>query len=277
MPPSASIRGTNPSRLRYDDLDGATITFALRDASFDATASAADFALLGAPLGVSIESVAIQSPNLATLSLRYLGPVLTTRHAFAVRILPSAVEGALAAPIDSRDRVRVKPDPDPWSAPILAMYLLAFGIAGLLAAVSQWSDVRALTDNDPETVAALRPNILLGLDWQVGGEELLLIFVASIGVFFGCLAGLRTAATYVGRDRFDDRWWLWYLIRPLVGAGVAIGTVWILRAALLGEGSNLPDLNTFGVASIAAVSGLFSRTLIDGLRGLAEGRRPDGD
>lgn len=275
MPPSASIRGSNPSRLRYDDLDGATVSVALRDARFDPSASAADFELLGGPLGVSIERAAVQSANLVTLALRYLGPVLTTRHAFAVRILPSAVEGALAAPVESRDRVRVTPDPDPWSAPVLAVYLLAVAVAALLAAISQWSDVRALTDNDAETVAALRPNVLLGLDWRLGGEELVLIFVASVGVFFAALAGLRTAATYVGRDGFDDRWWLWYLIRPLLGAGMAIGSFWVLRAALLGEGSALQDLNTFGLASIAAVAGLFSRSLIEGLP-ISRARPPAG-
>ena len=277
MPPTASIRGANPHRLHYTDLDGATLTLALRDAAFSATATAADFALLGPPLGVAITGVEIQSPSQATLSLAYQGPVLSNRHDFAVRVQPSALSadpgGSPAVALDT-GRIKVKPNPDPWSAPVVALYLLAIGIPALLAAISQWTDVRALTDHDPLTTVAQNPNILLGLDWQVGGEELLLIFVASIGVFFACLAGLRTAAAYVGNDNFQSQWWLWYLIRPIVGAGVAIAAYWTLRAGFLGEGSELQDLNTFGIAVIAAIAGLFARNLIEKLRDIADALFP---
>ena len=269
MAPKATIRGTNPARLRYDDLDGATITLVLQDATFAPEAGAADFELLGPPLGVSISGVEVQSPALASITLNYRGPVLSNRHTFAVRVGSTALAGGPHPSLDS-GRINVRPNPDPWSTPILALYLLAVGVPTLLAAISQWTDVRALTDNDETTSAAERPNILLGLDWQLGNEELLLIFVASIGVFFACLAGLREAVTFVGTDQFDDRWWLWYLVRPIVGAGVAIATSWTLRAGLLGEGSELQHLNTFGLAAIAAVSGLFARNLIDKLRDLAD-------
>lgn len=268
MAPKATIRGTNPARLRYDDLDGATITVALRDASFAPEAGITDFELLGPPLGVSISDVEIQSPALASLTISYRGPVLSNRHTFAVRVGSAALAGGPHPSLDS-GRINVRPNPDPWSAPILALYLLVVGVPALLAAISQWSDVRALTDNDAATTAAERPNILLGLDWQIGNEELLLIFVASIGVFFACLAGLRAAATFLGTDQFDDHWWLWYLVRPLVGASIAIASYWTLRAGLLGEGSELQHLNTFGLAAIAAVSGLFARNLIDKLREFA--------
>jgi len=172
-------------------------------------------------------------------------------------------------PLDTK-RVRVKPNPDPWIAPVLALYLLAVGIPALLAAISQWSDVRALTDNNDATIVSESPNILLGLDWHLGGEQLLLIFVASIGVFFACLAGLRAAASFVGHNDFEDQWWLWHVIRPVVGAGVAIATYWTLRAGFLGEGSDLQGLNTFGIAAIAALAGLFARNLIEKLRDVAD-------
>jgi len=269
MPPTATIRGTNPGTLRYGDLNGASLSLALQDAAFGPEASAADFELLGPPLGVSIVAVDVQSATQATLTLAYVGPVLSNRHDFAVRVLPSALSGGPHPALHTRP-IKVKPNPDPWSAPIVALYLLAVGIPALLAAISQWTDVRALTDNDDTTIASQSPNILLGLDWQIGGEELVLIFVASIGVFFACLAGLRTAAAYVGDDTFEDQWWLWYLVRPIVGAGVALATYWTLRAGFLGEGSDLQDLNTFGIAAIAAIAGLFSRSLIEKLRDLAD-------
>ena len=271
MPPTATIRGSNPGRLRYGDLDGASLSLALHDASFAPGATAADFELLGPPLGVSIAAVDVQSATQATLSLAYVGPVLSNRHDFAVRVLPSALSGSPGPALDTRP-IKVKPNPDPWSAPIVALYLLAVGIPALLAAISQWTDVRALTDNDDTTTQS--PNILLGLDWQIGGEELLLIFVASIGVFFACLAGLRTAAAAVGNDGFEDQMWLWYLVRPVVGAGVALAIYWALRAVFLGEGSDLQDLNTFGIAAIAALAGLFARNLIEKLRDVGDALFP---
>ena len=274
MPPTATIRGVNPRRLRYADLDGATLTVALHRAAFNTGATPADFDLLGPPLGVSITAVDVQATNQATLTLAYRGPVLSTRHDFAVRVRPSALSDTPDSAALDTGRVKVKPNPGLWSAPLLALYLLAVGIPALLAAISQWTDVRALTDNDPATTVAQSPNILLGLNWHVGSEELLIIFVASIGVFFACLAGLRTAAAYLGSDDFESQWWLGYLIRPIVGAGVAIATYWTLRAAFLGEGSELQSLNTFGIATIAAIAGLFARNLIDKLRDIADALFP---
>ena len=80
----------------------------------------------------------------------------------------------------------------------------------------------------------------------------------------------RAAASFVGHNDFEDQWWLWHVIRPVVGAGVAIATYWTLRAGFLGEGSDLQGLNTFGIAAIAALAGLFARNLIEKLRDVAD-------
>ena len=274
MQPRARLRGTNPHPLRYTTLDGATLTLALQDAAFNPAATALDFQLLGAPLGVSVARVDIQSNTQATLTLAYTGPVLATRHRFALRLQPGALSGPPLAdvalgPLET-NRVAIKPHAARWAAPFVALYLLAVGVPALFAFVSQWGDFRALTDNNDATAAAASPNILLGLDWTLGPEELTLVFVASVGVFFACLAGLRAAAAYLGDDEFEDAWWLWYLIRPLIGAGVALGVFWTLRAGILGDSSEPQELNTFGIAAVAALSGLFAHTALDKLKDVVD-------
>ena len=107
MAPKATIHGTNPSRLRYDDLDCATFSVSLRDAAFALDAQISDFELLGPPLGVAIDSVEIQSPALASITLSYRGPVLSSRQACAVRGTAGDRAGGPHPSLDS-DRVHVR-------------------------------------------------------------------------------------------------------------------------------------------------------------------------
>ena len=107
--PTASITSTNPSSLREDNLDGATVTVTLSGAIYVATGlDKDDFELGSAPSGTTISSAVRNSASAATVTLAYddtdfdaaakLGVrVLATGHSEAEAIATGEVDVAAVA------------------------------------------------------------------------------------------------------------------------------------------------------------------------------------
>ena len=92
--PAASISSTSPAALAESNLDGATIVVALRNAVFEAGATAADFELVTTIAGVSIASVS-SGGRTATLTLASTAD-LTAEAELAVKVLAAGHSGSVA-------------------------------------------------------------------------------------------------------------------------------------------------------------------------------------
>ena len=94
--PAASITSTNPSSLREDNLDGATVTVTLSGAIYVAGLDEDDFELASAPSGTTISSAVRNSALAATLTLAYDDTDFDAAAKLGVRVLATGHTGTEA-------------------------------------------------------------------------------------------------------------------------------------------------------------------------------------
>ena len=87
---SAAITGTSPASLTESNLNGATVTVTITDATYDASLFTTDFTLNGAPAGTTITSVLRNSATQATLTLLFDGTDFDTNASLSVTVLQAA-------------------------------------------------------------------------------------------------------------------------------------------------------------------------------------------
>lgn len=90
-------------------------------------------------------------------------------------------------------------------------------------------------------------------------NTLLLILVAS-GGFLGSMIHVSSSFTaFVGAGKFNKRWLLWYIVKPISAAGLAIIVYFVFRAGLLNSSSEtIGSINIYGIMSFAILTGMFS-------------------
>jgi hypothetical protein len=77
----------------------------------------------------------------------------------------------------------------------------------------------------------------------------------------------------MGLGKFDNRWIPWYFLRFPIGIGLALLVYLIIRGGFLtgsiSQGSSAAStVNPFGIAAIAALTGMFSREAVGQLDGI---------
>ncbi len=98
----------------------------------------------------------------------------------------------------------------------------------------------------------------LSFEWRL---ILVALFAGMIGSFIHAAVSF---STYVGNRSFAISWTWWYTLRPLIGGALALVVYLVFRGALV-SGSAVDTLNAYGVAGLAALSGMFSKQAIDKL------------
>jgi hypothetical protein len=160
--------------------------------------------------------------------------------------MPEAPKGPAPTPGSKAPSATSGEDLEP--AP-LAMKLLVLGYyAAVLAAGG---------------VIAARPGML--------PDERLLILVVLAGALGGVLHGLTSLAAHAGSGRLDVRWWVFYVARPVVGAGLAFVVVLVLRGGLFGVSVPEGDGGERVLLGWAALAGLFSSPALRKLKDVFDG------
>ncbi len=95
-------------------------------------------------------------------------------------------------------------------------------------------------------------------DWRF---LILAMLAGALGAF---LHVAQSFATFVGNRTFSWSWTWWYLLRPFIGAGLALVVYVVFRSALV-PGTSGNATNAYGVVALAALSGMFSKQAIDKL------------
>ena len=107
---------------------------------------------------------------------------------------------------------------------------------------------------------------LLRFDLPAGSPDQHLIFIVIVLGALGALIHSSVSfSTYIGNRKFMVSWTWWYLLRPFVGAALALALYFVVRAGFLNGSSSTTNLNPFGVAMLAIMSGLFSKQATDKL------------
>jgi hypothetical protein len=104
--------------------------------------------------------------------------------------------------------------------------------------------------------------------------EIRLMFIAAIAGALGSYVHLATSfADYAGNEKLTTNWAWWYVLRPFIGTALAEVVYLALRGGLLntaGTDNATSAISPFGVAAIAALTGLFSKQATDKLREVFE-------
>ena len=146
------------------------------------------------------------------------------------------------------------------------VYELALGSLAVYFLVSTWP--RGQPDISSNATKVVQ--FLGGAPVSINGEiYVLLVVVAS--AMIGTLIHATGAAVYHATNKtFDSSWLYWYATRPFVGAGLALVVYFAIRGGLLTVGTNVDTLNLFGVATVSALVGMFSREASMKLQSLAD-------
>jgi hypothetical protein len=103
-------------------------------------------------------------------------------------------------------------------------------------------------------------------EWYVFGrlinirqEPRLILIVLFTGALGACMYALKSLADYIGERKLTESWFIFYMVRPLLGAGIAFVFYLVIRGGFLG-GTNFDaaTVNPFGLAAAAALVGMFS-------------------
>jgi hypothetical protein len=89
-------------------------------------------------------------------------------------------------------------------------------------------------------------------------NTLLMVLVAAAG-FLGNMIHIATSfTTYVGAEKFKKSWLLWYFVRPVTAAGLAMVLYFVFRAGFLNYSNDSSNLNLYGVLTLSVFAGLFT-------------------
>lgn len=124
----------------------------------------------------------------------------------------------------------------------------------------------------------------LGEENVISPDERFILLVLLAGAIGSSLHAATSFATYVGNRSFVQSWYLWYAMRPFVGALLALVVYFVVRGGflpLVTDGGDV-DANPFGIAALSGLVGMFSKQATDKLREVfdnlfrtAEGRGDD--
>ena len=150
----------------------------------------------------------------------------------------------------------------------LALYSVIVFVVAMLVLYSIWPKTsQELTLNATRTVTILGTNS----SFPLGPETLLLLSMALSGIIGACVYSFYAIAEHLDVEKdFDKSWAAWYLLRPPLGAGLALILSFLIRGGILTVGANLTGVNLIGLAAISALAGLFAEHVIRTLHQVAD-------
>ncbi|MBA2704688.1 MAG: IPT/TIG domain-containing protein [Blastocatellia bacterium] len=103
----------------------------------------------------------------------------------------------------------------------------------------------------------------LKFDVHTSLDERLLFLVIVAGALGSYIHAATSFADYVGNRKMASSWLWWYILRPFIGVALALVFYFVVRAGFLTGGAG--DVNPYGVATLGALAGMFSKQATDKL------------
>lgn len=174
-----------------------------------------------------------------------------------------------------------------WMVVIGTVLLFTFGLALIASLINLWPAIESFTNaaaatsskSATNTAAAGTPaaathytvRLLLGTVKvkTTSGTSLLLVVVIT-GALGSAIHMLTSFADFVGNRRLFKSWIAWYLLRPVIGAGLAVLIYIALRGGFFSGNLQSGEVNPYGVAALGGLAGLFSQQAADKLKEVFE-------
>ena len=181
---------------------------------------------------------------------------------------------------------------------LLIIYFIAIIASSIAAIISLWNPIEAPIISAPNNIPASNntPNsddtqLTVTIpternqdvdDWRTNREKNLIMVNTLFGILGGSTYGLASITTWIGNNKYDKSWTLWYVSRPIIGGALALVFYFLLRAGLVG---GFPiNVGDFGFAAISIIIGLLATTamkkirdVFDVLFGIAKRKEDMGD
>jgi len=145
--------------------------------------------------------------------------------------------------------------------------LFAIAILSLLSIWPGTTNDLAMSYTSSRTIS-----YLFLVPYTVGPEFLLAATMVLTGFLGACVYSLYAIILHLSPEQedFDKRWTGWYILRPILGAGLALIAYVLLRGGLLSIGSNVTNLNFLGFTGFSFMVGLFTEQTMHKLNDLAD-------
>lgn len=169
------------------------------------------------------------------------------------------------------------PDPASTSVPSPPQVMsrgvrLAFGLYMILLNVMLVYLLFEIWPNKtPENDAKELISVFRGY-WQfyLGEESRYLLIVVLSGALGSYVHAATSFADFVGNRQLYGSWCWWYVLRPFIGAALALIVYFSVRGGLVGSTTGAGGLSPYGVAAVAGLAGMFSKQATDKLREVFE-------
>ena len=152
----------------------------------------------------------------------------------------------------------------------LSIYTLVLFTSAILSLLSIWPGTTkelAMNDTSSRTIS-----YLFLIHYVVGPEYILVATMVLAGFLGACVYSLYAIILHLSPEQndFDKAWTGWYILRPMLGAGLALIAYVLLRGGLLSIGSNVSNLNFLGFTGFSFMVGLFTEQTMHKLNDLAD-------
>lgn len=147
----------------------------------------------------------------------------------------------------------------------LTAYIFLFGAALTYLLIKIWPGKVPLADMSTVTFGWFG-----GVKVSLWIETRYLLIVAISGAIGSYIHVATSFADFVGNRRIRSSWEVWYLLRPLIGASLAVVVYFVLRGGLISSTSGADQMSPYGIAAAAGMCGLFSKQASDKLQEIFE-------
>ncbi len=105
----------------------------------------------------------------------------------------------------------------------------------------------------------------------VGLTETSALMIAMLcGALGSYIHAATSFASYAGNRSLSSSWTWWFMLRPAIGAGLALMAYFIMRSGFLLDGPLGTDVSPFGIAAISAMIGLIAKQLVDKFKAISD-------
>lgn len=107
---------------------------------------------------------------------------------------------------------------------------------------------------------------LFGYGFTVPLDVGFILLVMAVGALGGNVHGLKSFADFTGNRQLTSSWVWWYLVRPFIGYPLALIFFFVVRGGFVSAGVQGGEINSYGIAAVSGLVGMFSDQAISFLR-----------
>jgi hypothetical protein len=158
--------------------------------------------------------------------------------------------------------------PTVWIA-ALGVYLVVLAVVLTAVLVQLWPAIEAIQHSDTGATGVQHVSLLWGLvDVSLSPDTCFIVLVIVVSALGSYVHAATSFVTYVGNRDLRTSWLWWYLLRTFIGIALALLFYFALRGGFFAAQASATEVNPYGIAALAGLTGLFSKQATDKLKEL---------